>query len=154
MSPLNDDEPDLGELMRAIAASVGAVPVATIIEEHREALTGMTDFDPIRLAATFGGLLCAAKPIISRKRSAFVPFSKHRTKRHHFIGHRGQPSARLCCGDQTLPKAHDGRPRAKAPISEGAALRIAEALRSVLWDIGPLRATLLHHAPGHDRRPP
>ncbi len=43
--------------MRAIAASVGAVPVATVIEEHREALACMADFDPLRLAATFAGLL-------------------------------------------------------------------------------------------------
>lgn len=57
MSDLNDDEPDLEELMRAIAASVGAVPVAMVIEEHREALADVADFDPLRLAATFAGLL-------------------------------------------------------------------------------------------------
>jgi hypothetical protein len=34
---------------------------------------------------------------------------KHRTKRHHIVGHRGHPRLRFCCGDQTLPKARDDR---------------------------------------------
>ena len=35
---------------------------------------------------------------------------KHRTKRHHLVGHRGHLGSGMCCGDQTLPENHDDRP--------------------------------------------
>jgi hypothetical protein len=54
---LTDELDALEDVIRSMSAGLGAVPIARVIRGHSEVLAGLAEFDPLRLAATFAGLL-------------------------------------------------------------------------------------------------
>jgi hypothetical protein len=54
---LKDEWPAIESLIHALSQQAGAVPIGQLIEEYAATLEGLERFDPLRLAATFSGLL-------------------------------------------------------------------------------------------------
>jgi hypothetical protein len=54
---LTDELPDIAKFLRDLSERTGPVTIARLIEEYRDSLSSVRDFDPLRLAASFAGLL-------------------------------------------------------------------------------------------------